>query len=290
MTRHPENMDLSPWLAGRSFEDCCGEFDERGYLIFESVLTPARVEALRQALQPYLDQNISGRNDFEGLKSNRVYALLAKSALFAELVVHPLALAFAERDLGRSCLLSACLAINLQPGESVQPWHTDDAHITIPYPHGNFGVSAFWALDDTTAENGATEVLPGSHRWTETHFPGSLSAGDFSNRASRDPAEDPGRHEQAVQALLPAGSLMVAKGHLWHRGGANRSDQSRLIVTPQYCVGWARQLENQVLAVPPELAAAYPQRVRELLGYSICAPFMGYVDGVHPDKVLATAR
>ena len=89
---------------------------------------------------------------------------------------------------------------------------------------------------------------------------------------------------------MPAGSLMVALGTLWHRGGANRSQASRLAITPQYCIAWARQQENMTLAVPPERAAAYPERVRELLGYSIHPPFMGHVDGRHPAKTLPGGR
>ena len=79
---------------------------------------------------------------------------------------------------------------------------------------------------------------------------------------------------------------MIAKGTLWHRGGANRSDKPRLIVTPQYCSGWARQLENMTIAVPKETVTKLPRRTRELIGYNIHDIFMGYVDGVHPDRAL----
>jgi ectoine hydroxylase-related dioxygenase (phytanoyl-CoA dioxygenase family) len=85
---------------------------------------------------------------------------------------------------------------------------------------------------------------------------------------------------------MPPGSLMLAKGTLWHRGGANKSEAPRLILTPQYCPGWVRPLENMVLSVPKEIAATLPQRARELIGFSIHPPFMGYVDGVHPEKAL----
>src|SRR5216683_2939789 len=93
----------SPWLKGRTFESWREEFDRRGYLIFERVLSPASVAGIRTALAPFLARDLKGRNDFEGLKTNRVYALLAKSPLFAELAIHPLALAFAEAELGPSC-------------------------------------------------------------------------------------------------------------------------------------------------------------------------------------------
>lgn len=79
---------------------------------------------------------------------------------------------------------------------------------------------------------------------------------------------------------------MVAKGTLWHRGGANKSNGQRLIATPQYCPGWTRQLENLTAAIPKEIVRNMPKRAQELLGYSIHPPFMGYVDGMHPARSL----
>lgn len=278
------------WLNNRDLGDWKKQFDQDGYLIFENVLEQQQIELLRAALQPYLDENITGRNDFEGVKSNRVYAMLAKSPVFAALVIHPLALAFAEADLGKNCLLSACLAINLQPGESVQPWHHDDQHIAIPRPRPSGGVSVFWSIDETNEENGATEILPGSHLWPEQSLEGSLGAQHFKQALSPDQAADPGFRPDIFKATMPAGSLMIAKGTLWHRGGANKSKKPRLIITPQYCAGWARSLENQMLAVPKEIAEELPARVQELIGYSIYPPFMGYVDGMHPSKLLRRAN
>ena len=87
----------TPWLQGRSFESWREQFDTNGFLIFERVLTPETVAAIRAALAPHLARDLKGRNDFEGLSTNRVYALLAKSPVFSELVTHPLALAFVEQ-------------------------------------------------------------------------------------------------------------------------------------------------------------------------------------------------
>ena len=81
-----------------------------------------------------------------------------------------------------------------------------------------------------------------------------------------DVNHDPKPHPEAVKATMSSGSFMAAKGTLWHRGGSNRSSGNRLIVTPQYCSGWARQLENMVLATPLEATKKLPRRVRELMG------------------------
>src|SRR6266496_4580752 len=261
-------VQTTAWFNGRSFESYRDEFDRRGYLIFERVLSPDTVTAVRAALAPHLARDMKGRNDFEGEKTNRVYALMAKSPLFAELAIHPLALAFAEAELGPSCLLSALLAINLHPGETVQPWHFDDGGIKVPRPRPALGISTFWAIDDTTEQNGATEIIPGSHLWDGQYIEGAVQPAHFTNEADHDEGNRP----DAVKLTMPSGSLAITKGTLWHRGGANRSDRPRLIVTPQYCVGWVRQLENMALAVPAEVASQLPERARELIGYSIHPP------------------
>ena len=280
-------VNLSRWLGDQSFERAKAKYDREGYIIFENVMPHEDVEAVRKALEPHFTK--TGRNYFEGFKSNRVYSLLTKAPdIFAPMVMHPLAMAFVEADLGRSCLLSSLLAINLHPGETVQDWHHDDQHADMPLPRPAFGTSTFWAIDDTTEENGATEILPGSHLWKDDQGLGHPPIHDTSRGKDQSNLVDPQPRTDAIKATMPAGSLMITKGTLWHRGGANRSDRRRLIVTPQYCSGWVRQLENILLATPKEVAAALPKRVRELVGYSIHGAFMGYVDGAHPEKTLNT--
>ena len=100
MTPTPDLNALTRRYADRSFDECRADFDRDGYFIFENVLPADEIARLRAALDPYLDLNIKGRNNFEGLASNRVYAMLAKSPIFAELVTHKLALAFVEDLLG----------------------------------------------------------------------------------------------------------------------------------------------------------------------------------------------
>ena len=64
---------------------------EEGYTVFTDVLSGAEITAYRAALQPWLDRDLCGRNVFEGTRSHRVYAMLAKDPIFAELVAHPIA-------------------------------------------------------------------------------------------------------------------------------------------------------------------------------------------------------
>ena len=275
---------VAPWLSAETFQEALTDVHDRGYVIIEDVLSPSDCNDYRQILEQFMAVSPAGRNVFEGTSSHRLYALLAKSDRFAEMIEHPLALAFAEHFLGESCLLSACLSINLHPGETVQPWHTDDGHISVPQPHDVFGISVFWALDDTTETNGATEVLPYSHQWESPDIVDRLEDEHFEQRSAL--SEHPQAGIDRVKATMKAGSLMIMRSDVWHRGGANQTNEDRLIVTPQYCAGWARPLETMLLAVSPETVARLPSRTQALLGYSIHTPFMGYVDGMHPSRVL----
>ncbi len=257
-----------------------------GYLIFPSLMEPAQQRAIRDALAPWLRREHPGRNDFEGYHSERVYALLAKSPVFAELVAQPLVLEVCEAVLGANFMLGACLAINTHPGETVQPLHFDDSFYRVPRPRPPYGVSAFWCVDAFTADNGPTEIIPGSHLWGDEVPMGA--AFDESFRPGFVQHEE--HHPGLQPVLMPQGSLMLAMGTLWHRGGANRSTAARLLITPQYCAAWCRQMESMLLAVPPEVVAGCSPRVQQLLGYSIHPPFMGHVNGMHPNRTLQGAR
>jgi ectoine hydroxylase-related dioxygenase (phytanoyl-CoA dioxygenase family) len=86
---------------------------------------------------------------------------------------------------------------------------------------------------------------------------------------------------------VKGGSALLYLGSVWHGGGANRTDRPRLGVVLHYAVGWLRPVENHTLVVPPTVARTLSPRLQELLGYNIYPPFIGYVDGRHPAKLLA---
>jgi ectoine hydroxylase-related dioxygenase (phytanoyl-CoA dioxygenase family) len=242
-----------------------------GFTIIERAIDAALIATIKAELSPWLQRVHFGRNDFEGFCTERVYALLAKAPSVAKLVEHPAALSVVDALLPAHYLLSAAVAINVHPGETPQSFHIDDnaGGAGVKRPRPMQGVSAIWALDEFTSDNGATEVVPGSHLWGE----------------ERQPTE-----RDAVKMLMPAGSVLLLAGNLLHRGGANRGSSIRLAITPQYCAPWLRQIENMVLAVPPERARIYSERIQAMLGYGVVEPgFMGYVDGLHPRRLIDQA-
>jgi ectoine hydroxylase-related dioxygenase (phytanoyl-CoA dioxygenase family) len=239
-----------------------------GYVVAPDLISAADVAEIKDSLAAWLRGELMGRNDFEGFRSERVYALLAKASPVAKIVEHPDVLALLDVLLTSHYRLSACLAINVHPGETAQGWHADDSYVRVERPRPMMGVSAIWAFDDFTEENGATEVIPGSHRW-----------GPDEQARPDDP--------RARKVLMSAGSAVLFAGTLVHRGGAHRGTGTRLAITPQYCEPWIRQIENMPLAVPPERARDYSERIQELLGYDIFEPtFIGYVDGMHPKRLI----
>jgi ectoine hydroxylase-related dioxygenase (phytanoyl-CoA dioxygenase family) len=235
-----------------------------GYCAVEGLLPVDGVAAARASLAGVLADTPEGRNDFEGFRTQRVYALFAKTRAFDGPAMHPLLLGVLDQILGHY-QLSAPTGIQIGPGEKAQILHRDDQIYPLPPDYPDVVVNTMWALDDFTEANGATRLIPGSHRWTD-----------------RQPTTD----DQVVQAVMPAGSVLFYVGKIWHGGGANTTDRPRLGVILEYAAAWLRAQENHLLAVPREVVAELPERLQELLGYNIYPPFVGYVDGRHPRRYI----
>ncbi|HWF01191.1 MAG TPA: phytanoyl-CoA dioxygenase family protein [Caulobacteraceae bacterium] len=254
----PGAFDPAPHLA-RMARD--------GFTIVEGVLDGAGLSEFRQALSPFLGTH-SGRNPFEGRATERVYTLVARGTIFEQLAEDPAILALVGAHLRPGFLLSASHAIDISPGEAAQSLHFDDSFYPFPRPRAPLGVSIIGAIDDFTAQNGATVAIPGSHLWGE----------DWRERTAGAPR---------TCLAMPAGAVAVLAGTLIHGAGANQTRAHRLAFTNQYCEPWARTQENFFLAVPRERAARMTATLQALLGYSLMAPFMGQVTGSHPAKALA---
>ena len=237
-----------------------------GYTLIPDFMDAARLAEVRRVLGFYLGTH-SGRNPFEGHSTERVYTLVARGKVFWDIVLDARVLALCDRFLLPDCLLTASQAICIRPGEQPQDFHHDDTFYTVPRPRPMISISTIAAVDAFTAENGGTEIIPGSHLWGD----------DWRARAAS---------AKRMTVTMPAGACVMFSGTLVHRGGANRSSASRLAFSNQYCQPWARQQENFLQGVPAEVARQMPERLREMLGYSIYPPFMGQLTASHPAKLL----
>jgi ectoine hydroxylase-related dioxygenase (phytanoyl-CoA dioxygenase family) len=236
-----------------------------GYVVVTDMMSDQDVQAARNDLDRVLAATKTGRNAFEGFSTQRVYALFAKTRTFDAVATHPLLLDVLDRVLAHY-QLSAPVGIRIGPGERAQILHCDDVVYPLPKPHPPVVVNTMWPLDPFTEQNGATRFVPGSHHWP--------------------PDRHPTEADQVAIAAMDPGSAMFYLGSLWHGGGANQTERPRLGVILEYAAAWLRPQENHCLAVPREVVAELPERLAELLGYNIYPPFLGYVDGSHPLKVL----
>ena len=239
-----------------------------GYTIVEDAIELELIDALAEdllRLEGALGVT-SARNIFEGLKTVRIYNLLARGPLYQRIPVHPAVLPIVEQVLDRGCLVSSLSSIAIGPGEAPQPLHADDQVIPLPRPHVPIIVNSMWAITDFTDDNGATRILPGSHL--------------------RDAPPLLGTAYPTIPAAMKRGSVMIYDGSLWHGGGANRTDARRVGVAMNYCAGYIRQQENQQLGIPREIARGFAPRLRELVGYGIYQMVIGHIARKHPGKLL----
>lgn len=254
-------------VADATVDKVVEQLEAEGYVAVRGMLEPAKLAEIRTDLLRVLEDVPPGRNFFEGSHTRRIYAVFAKTRTLDGPAIDPLVLGVVERIIGHA-QLSAPTGIAIDPGEAAQILHHDDSIYPLFRPHQEIVLNTMWALDDFTVANGATRIVEGSHRWVD-----------------RQPKAD----EPTIAAEMPAGSVLFYNGSIWHGGGANTTDTTRLGVILEYAASWVRQQENHLLAVPRATARQLPERLQELLGYNIRPPFIGYVDGRHPLKALESA-
>jgi ectoine hydroxylase-related dioxygenase (phytanoyl-CoA dioxygenase family) len=242
--------------------------EEQGCIVIENMLDDAGYAALEDRIRPLLDATAPCQGNFYGFATKRLSGLIAKSKACRQMSIEPHILAVMDEFLLRSCRayqLSLTQAIQIGPGEPQQLIHADDLMFSFEHPGREAMINCMWAVDDFTKENGATLLVPGSHKWPRDRAPES--------------------HE-ITQGEMSKGSVLIYFGSLLHAGGANRTDASRTGIVISYCLGWLRQAENQYLAVPVEIARALPEELQRLLGYFVHEPNLGCVEGQDPIRML----
>jgi ectoine hydroxylase-related dioxygenase (phytanoyl-CoA dioxygenase family) len=280
-------MGIEHVKAGDPVADITGALVADGAVIVEGLLDEELLTRFNAELDPLLaaSRPREGRfvNDavagFFGDRTRHVLGVAGKSAVFAtEVLTHPVYRAVCDEVLLPNCAryrLNIAHVMDRGPG-SVRQWPHRDEMVwnQIPTPHPEVQLASVIALVDFTAANGATVVVPGSHRWEDRH---------------RQPTEG-----EWVAAEMPAGSAVVYLGSTIHAGGSNTTDGWRRGMHVSYCLGWLRTEENQFLAVPLDLARTLPRQTQELLGYAAHDAIMtggGYL-GTHEvqDPVELIAR
>jgi ectoine hydroxylase-related dioxygenase (phytanoyl-CoA dioxygenase family) len=253
-------LELRRFRADKPVVDLLAALDEDGAVVIEGLLDAeilsrlnAEVEPALAAADPGMKHLNPGVAGFFGTRTRHVAGLASKSRSFAtDVMCHPTLLSICDALLLPACaeyVLNLGHLIDRGPGSNAQLLHRDElVWVHVPRPAPQLQVASMIALCEFTAENGATRLVPGSHRW---------------------PWERQPEPEEIVQAVMPAGSAVVYLGTLIHGAGANRSAEWRRGLHLSYLVGWLRTEENNVLATPPRIARELPERAQRLLGYGV---------------------
>ncbi|MEC7414423.1 MAG: phytanoyl-CoA dioxygenase family protein [Pseudomonadota bacterium] len=252
-------MTLTTLTPEATVEEVVQLLRQDGALIIKDIISPQVVDQLTAEMQPYINATPTGRDEFTGHTTRRTGALAARSAACRDLIVNDLVLGSAKEYLKpftRKIILHLTQTIDIGPGAAAQEIHRDR------YAWGKYlpreiepQFNTIWALTDFTAENGATQCVPGSQDW------------DWSQSHTA---------EQICQAEMTKGSVFIYSGSVLHAGGENRSSAHRLGLNLTYCLGWLRQEENQYLSCPPEIAKNFDPALQDLLGYTQGEYALGY--------------
>lgn len=229
-----------------------------GALIVTGVLSEADLKQIKAEIMPYVEATPNGTDAFTGEKTTRTGALVARSPKCRELIMNPIVLETVQKFLEPYCervQLHLTQVIRIKPGQTAQQIHRDrwawGTHLTNVEPQCN----TIWAISEFTKENGATQVCPGSLDWADDYQP---------------------TPDQIGYAEMPAGSVLIYTGGVFHGGGANVSNGDRIGMNITYTLGWLRQEENQYLSCPPEIARTLSPELQALIGYSMGSYAMGY--------------
>lgn len=248
---------IIPQFAGTGdAADIADALAEAGCVVVTDMLDAGDRDRVRNELAPYMARvKVAEDNPkafYPGL-TRRTSALVARSATVGQMVMNEHTTALCDRfliptgEFGYQLHVTAALEVG--PGARTQVLHREhDSFTFFPHPRPNLIVASMWAVTDFRAANGATLVVPGSHKWP----------------ADRRPHET-----EIVVAEMPAGAVLYWLGGTLHGAGANTSQDWRYGIVLTYSCGWLRQEENQYLDVPPEIARNLSPALRDMIGYKM---------------------
>lgn len=212
--------------------------------LYERVVEQAAAEAA--AGVAYYDKNVVGGSD----KSQRVWCLHNKGSECREFLIAPKFHVVAREMLGADYQLSDLQATFIAPGSPAQVLHCDQiwAETVIPL---RLGVTFVFALDEFTADNGATRVIPGSH----VHNRGMAPDDIFVESGA------------TIPALVPRNSAVMIDSRVWHGAGANATDDQRRAIILGFKRSWVRASSNGPLSVRPEVLDGFGDFEKTLFGF-----------------------
>jgi len=228
------------------------QLDEQGFVVLKGLLPGAFLEMLQLRVEDlFREEGENAGSEFrQEPYARRLANLVDKGEVFQQVVAYPEVLERVAWVLKPRFKLSSLNARSTDPNSpEAQPLHCDAG--SLPDEKGYCVCNTIWLLDDFTSENGATRLVPGSHKW-----------GKLPQRVLSDPAAP---HPEEILVTAPAGSVVVMNTHAWHGGTANRTNRPRRALHSFYCRYDQPQQQYQKRLLRPETQAQITGGLRELL-------------------------
>ena len=263
------SISIPEFPAGAPTQAITQALDEAGCVVVTNVMDENLRALIKSELaQPMNNARVIQADDPEEFypgRTRRVSALVQRSKSIREqLLMNSLSQSVCEHHLlansehGYQLHVSAALEVG--PGARQQVLHREEGSFTyFPLPRPNIIVASMWAVTDFSADNGATLLVPGSHKWG----------------ADREPEP-----EEITSAEMPAGSVLYWSGGLLHGAGANSTEDWRYGVILTYSLGWVRQEENQYLHMSQKQLAQLSPEVRRMIGFDMYGALGFYEPGL----------
>lgn len=250
--------------------------NQDGCIVIEDLLNTAELKALQSDLGNLFDKVPMCEGNFYGFQTKRISGLFTKSKICQKMATFDKILGVMDAFLLKGCdqyQINLTQGISIEAGEKPQIIHQDDP--MFPFKHDGYEVmlNCMWAVDDFTRENGATYLVPGSHKWPRTDV--------IDLEKMRLPQKN-----EITQGVMKAGSVLIYLGSLYHSGGDNKTKTPRRGAVISYSLGWLKQAENSFLAYSLDEVRTMPERLQRLLGYFVHSPNLGSVDGRDPIELL----
>jgi ectoine hydroxylase-related dioxygenase (phytanoyl-CoA dioxygenase family) len=246
------HISSMPPLSDAVVSVFCRDMAIQGFHVIPGILESAGCDRMRDLLARAIDDYRPGPTQQSQLDRYLIHDLLCRDAGFAILLEDPRLQQLLAPLLGASWIMYAFTSSSLPPHGSNygRRIHVDSPRFVPGY---TFNVGVMWALDDFTAVNGGTELLPGSHLAEAVPEPGYFA-------------------DRCTQVTCARGSLIVFNGRTFHRAGDNTTDEWRHALTMNACRSYMKQRFDWVRMVPAEIADGLNAQARRLLGFDTRLP------------------
>ena len=271
-------IDLTPRTA--DMDRARRELESEGYCIVENVLSRSEIATLKSRLVEQAEgeraRGVAFHDGGPTRPNQRVWMLVNKGRVFRDLMLHPIIDALIGHLLGPDFLLSSLTANIAHTGGERMMLHTDQGYVGFwtPVP---VVANIAWMLDDFTAANGGTRLVPRSHL--------DRNATPRSSSFVPDNLANVPKPEDTIGAEGKAGSILCFDGRVWHGTGANKTDRSRHALLSYHCRPFVRQQENFVLGLLPEIKDRERPALLNRLGFAVWAG-LGRVESPRPSTPL----